>query len=219
MRFRAAIFDLDGTLVDSLADIANAANEVLEKQGFPTHPIADYRYFVGDGVSKLFQRILPAAEVTDERLAESLRGFDEVYGRICNQHTKLYDGVVDMIAELREMKVALAVLSNKPQHFTEQVVSDFFPQSDFAVVAGQRNEIPRKPDPAGAHVILQTLGVAPTECVYLGDTAVDMLTACRAGLVAVGALWGFRTRDELQSHGAHYLIEHPREFTAIVRGE
>ena len=218
MRYRAAIFDLDGTLVDSLEDIANASNEVLDEMGFATHPISDYRYFVGDGVSKLFQRILPAEGVSDELMAECLRRYDEAYGRIWNQHTRLYEGVVEMIAELRELGVTLAVLSNKPQHFTEKVVAQFFVSGEFAVVAGQRAGIARKPDPAGAHAILETLQISAADCVFLGDTAVDMLTACGAGIVAVGALWGFRTRDELQANGALHLIDHPREFTAIVKG-
>jgi phosphoglycolate phosphatase len=169
-------------------------------------------------VSKLFQRILPSEGVSDELMVECLRRYDEVYGRIWNQNTRLYDGVVEMIAELQELNVTLAVLSNKPQHFTEKVVGQFFVSGEFAVVAGQRAEIPRKPDPAGAYAILETLKLSAAETVFLGDTAVDMLTACGAGIVAVGALWGFRTRDELQASGARHLIDHPREFTQIVKG-
>ena len=200
MPFRAVIFDLDGTLLDTLADIGESANAALEQLGYPTHPLDQYRTFVGDGVSVLMQRILPESERDPAMVARGVEAFKEVYGRNWNRRSRPYDGVIEMLDDLVARKIPVAVLSNKPQDFTEQCVREFLPRHSFTAVLGQREGIPTKPDPVGALEIAGNLKLSPAEIVYLGDTSVDMQTASRAGMYAVGAAWGFRSVEELKAN-------------------
>lgn len=216
MPYPAVIFDLDGTLLDTLADIGNSANEVLERHGFPTHALTAYKTLVGDGVSVLFSRALPVGAKDDATIAACVRDFSEVYGRNWNRLSKPYDGILDMLHALAADGVKFAVLSNKPQVFTRQCVDEFFPTFRFDTVFGQREGIPRKPDPAGALEIAAAWNLPTSQVAYVGDTSVDMQTARSAAMFAIGATWGFRSRDELLAHGAAILIDHPRElFTWI----
>ena len=216
MEFPAVIFDLDGTLLDTLADIADSANRVLAARGWPTHPVDAYRQFVGEGASRLFERALPADRRQPEVVAECVAGFRQAYAENWNVQTKAYDGVAELLDALSARDVMMAVLSNKPDSFTRRCVDEYLSRWRFEVVLGLREGVPRKPDPAGALEIAARLDAATDRFVYLGDSATDMRTARSAGMRAVGAAWGFRSMDELESAGAEVVIQRPMDFLAIV---
>ena len=215
-QIRAVIFDLDGTLLDTLADIGNAANTVLEGMNFPPHPLPEYKTFVGDGVRVLFERILPEGERRSEVIDAGVAKFAEVYREGWNKLSQPYAGVRSLLDELERRKLPLAVLSNKPQAFTELCVFHYLADWEFAAVLGQRAGIPRKPDPTAALEIAAQLQCSAEECLYLGDTSVDMQTATQAGMFAVGAAWGFRSVRELREHGAEAIVHHPCDVLAII---
>ena len=216
MQYKAVVFDLDGTLLDTLADIGQAANTVLQQNGFPAHPLAAYREFIGDGVSKLFQRALPDHDPDTATVSRCAEGFRGAYAAMWNVHTKPYDGITQLLDELTGRKIEFAVLSNKPHEFTRLCIQEYLSAWDFAAVYGHRDGIPRKPEPAGAFAIADELGLPTSQCVFLGDSAVDMQTANEAGMLAVGAVWGFRPREELETAGAQYVIEQPAELVDII---
>jgi phosphoglycolate phosphatase len=216
MSFAAVLFDLDGTLLDTLQDLADSTNAVLASCGFPTHGTNAYRTFVGDGVTKLFQRVLPPDVRHADVVASCAAAFREVYGQRWNVHTRPYDGIPDLLQWLAAQPVKLAVLSNKLDEFTQRCVRELLADYEFDVVLGQRDGQPLKPDPAGALEIRDRLGLPAGQIVYLGDTDVDMQTARAAGMFPVGALWGFRTREELLTGGAQAVIRHPMELVGIL---
>lgn len=211
----AALFDLDGTLLDTLADIAAAANHALVELGQPAHPVAAYRYMAGDGADVLMQRALP--KDSQVLAAEALRCFKAYYIDHAFDHTALYDGVAMMLDGLVERGWQLAVLSNKPHENTQRVVERLLGRWPWAEVAGHKPDVPKKPDPTSALAIVERLGLSPDEVWYLGDTNTDMLTATSAGMIAVGVLWGFRDRDELVEHGARHLIDEPMQLLDLIR--
>ena len=216
-RFDAAIFDLDGTLVDTLADIAAAMNAVLAARGFPVHPTEDYPKYVGDGALVLAQRTLPPGPRDDEALArECAHDYARQYARLGHTHGRPYDGIPELLHDLRRRGLDLAVLSNKPHPLTVSCVETFFPAHLFHVIHGQRPEVPRKPDPAGVLEILGLLECPAARCLYVGDTATDMETAAAAGLVSVGVTWGFQSFEALQAAGARHLARHPEDVLAVV---
>jgi phosphoglycolate phosphatase len=215
---RAVLFDLDGTLLDTLEDIGRSANETLEGLGFPPHPIESYRRFIGDGLGMLFHRALPAgvdAAIVDHCLA----GFRETYGRGWKIASRPYPGIPELLDSLVTRSLGMAVLSNKPHAFTVQCVNELLPRWPFRAVLGDRQGFARKPDPGEALRIATQLDVAPEQMVYLGDTSIDMTTARRAGMIPIGAAWGFRSVDELRSSGAVRIITHPHELLKVLDHE
>jgi len=216
MAFRAAIFDLDGTLLDTLDDIANAANRVLGARGFPTHPNPTYRTLIGEGVVKLMFRALPATHRDDATVHACVGAYVKEYERTWNVQTRPYDGVPEMLDALALRGLKLAVLSNKPDHFTQRCVDGLLAKWAFVAVVGASERFPRKPNPASAIEIARRLGVPTAECLYVGDSGIDMQTARSARMCAVGALWGFRDRDELLKDGAQVLINKPGELLDIL---
>lgn len=215
-KYRAVLFDLDGTLLDTLEDIAGAANRVLSGRGLPTHPISAYRQFVGEGAGVLFSRALPQTH-QDEVLVNACVGeFNEDYGRNYMEASKPYPGIPELLSALAARDLKLAVLSNKPDHITKKCVQMLLPNRDFDVVRGQRDSVPRKPHPRGALDISETLKVAPSDFIYIGDTAIDMKTAVSAGMFPVGVLWGFRTLKELRENGALAIVEDPLEILSLL---
>ena len=214
--YKAIIFDLDGTLIDSLEDLANSTNLALAEQGFKTHEIPAYRYFIGQGVKKLIEMTLPEDARTPETAAKTRTLFDKYYGEHYLDKTKPYDGILEVIAALREKGVKMAVVSNKPNMFVEKITEKLFPKGSFATFLGQRDTIPRKPDPAACFEVCRVMDVRPEDCLYLGDSGVDMETAVNAGMFPVGAAWGFRQEDEIRSHGAKALIHRPAELLELV---
>lgn len=212
MDIAAVLFDLDGTLLDTLEDIADASNRVLSRHGYPVHPISAYRYFVGEGARMLVRRTLPEEARGDAIVDRLYEGFREEYHRNWNAKTRPYDGVPDMLEGLIERGVKIAVLSNKPDDFTRKCVEELLAGFAFDAVLGEREDVPAKPDPRGALRIAADIGVAPERMVLVGDSSIDMKTAVAAGMFAVGALWGFRERRELEENGARLVLEHPRDL-------
>ncbi len=216
-RVKAVIFDLDGTLLDTLKDLAHSMNRVLERHGFPIHPVESYRYFVGDGARVLAQRVLPE-NFKDKVLFERiLRDFLDDYSKNWAENTRPYPGIGNMLAAIQERGLKMAVLSNKPHDFTRLCVEKFLGNWNFHCVLGECPGIPRKPDPTGAKRILDELDVSSQSCLYLGDTSIDMKTANAASCFPVGCLWGFRDRKELEESGAKRLIAEPMELLGIMK--
>jgi phosphoglycolate phosphatase len=214
MKFRAVLFDLDGTLLDTLADIAHAANTVLEQLGLPTHPADAYRLFIGEGVAVLFRRALGLDD--DAAVDRCVAAFRDAYGRSWNVRTRPYDGIPELLDALVDRGVGLTLLSNKPDAFTRLCAEHYLARWPFRAVLGARDGVPKKPDPAGALEIAAQLGLEPGQFAYLGDSAVDMLTAHRAGMYPVGASWGFRPVAELREGGAGAVVDHPRELLDLL---
>lgn len=210
------LFDLDGTLVDSLTDLADSMNRVLTRQGLPPHPVQAYRYFVGDGIVNLVQRALPAKARQQDFIEECARKMRQEYASHWGDTTRPYPGIAELLDALTNRGIALAILSNKPDELTQEVVRTLLPGWHFTAVAGARETIPRKPDPAGALRIASLLHREPKDFLYLGDTNTDMQTARAAQMFAVGALWGFRTAAELQENGAQALLSVPLELCALL---
>jgi len=213
---RAVFFDLDGTLLNTIADLAASMNEVLTQLGCPVHHVDDYRYFVGDGVHMLVFRALPPSLRTEEGVRETVQAFREVYARRWKETTRPYPGIEDLLQALVQQEIPLGVVSNKPHEPTLKCVQTFFSQLSFTVIQGQIQGIPPKPDPAGLLSALEVCGADPEHSLYVGDSGVDVLAARRAGLLAVGAEWGFRTREELLEHGADYVVTHPLGILEIA---
>lgn len=212
MDFEVVIFDLDGTLLDTLDDITDTANGVLARHGFPAHEKDAFRYFIGDGVDELFRRALPSGSRGEELVSRCVSGFRETYEETWNNKTKPYPQIAELLDELENRGLKIAVLSNKPHDFTRTCVDELLSGWHFFAVLGARDGYPLKPDPAPAVEIVNRAGTVPARVVYVGDSAVDMETATRAGMFPVGALWGFRTREELEANGARVVIENPLDL-------
>lgn len=217
---RLVIFDLDGTLTNTLKSIQKSANMALEAFGFAPYEVDRYRYFVGNGSAELIRQCL--IHDGDEQLLhfdEVMGKYEEVFETYCMYEVKPYEGILDLIAALKKKGFLLAVNSNKPQAQTEDVISSVFGDDVFDAVVGQVDDRPRKPAPDGVNYILSKLGVTCDETVYLGDTSIDMQTGKSAGVFTVGALWGFRDREELEQHHADAIISTPAELLAYVSDE
>lgn len=259
---KACIFDLDGTLADTLESMAIAANDALGAVGYQALPVENYKYYAGDGAKTLVERALfdaarlrfpegadhlaAPADVTagadafaaapsasapapglaaadSPALAAARRDFEQVYELYsarfkedCTYKVRIFDGIMEMLKGLKARKIKTAVLSNKPHERVLDVIGKLFGEGVFDAVQGQQDQIPKKPDPAGALMIAETLGVLPQECMYFGDTNVDMQTGNAAGMDTVGVLWGFRTRQELEENQAHHILAHPRQILALM---
>lgn len=214
MTVAATLFDLDGTLVDSLADIGEATNHALGALGFPRHPLDRYRNFVGDGIGMLAERALPAGQKDHrDELLQRLRPYYQAH---CCDRTQLYPGVADMLDGLVKLGVRLAIVSNKVESMVHTVRAKLLPRWDFGVALGQRDDLPRKPDPAMAHAAAAALGVEAERCLFVGDTDVDIRTGRSAGMTAVGVEWGFRDRGELEAAGAHHVISAPADLLSLL---
>jgi phosphoglycolate phosphatase len=215
-RHKSVLFDLDGTLVDSLADLADSMNRVLARQGLPPHPVQAYRHFVGDGMVNLVQRALPPGNHQQEFIQECVRKMRQEYALHWSDTTRPYPGIAELLDALANRGIEMAILSNKPDQLTQEAVRTLLPNWHFAAVAGARETIARKPDPAGALRIANLLHREPADFLYLGDTNTDMQTARAARMFAIGALWGFRTADELKKNGAQALLSIPIELCALL---
>jgi len=206
------IFDLDGTLLNTLEGLANCYNRVLVQLGHPTHPAAAYQYFIGDGARQCITRCLPADARSEEHIEQALRLQQADYSASWQLDTRPYPGIVDMLENLARLGLPLTVLSNKDHEFTLACVEHFFPTIAFEQVVGFSASIPHKPDPTGAQTIARALNLPAASIDFLGDTAMDMQTAVTCGMTAIGALWGFRDADELIRAGAQRLISHPNNL-------
>jgi phosphoglycolate phosphatase len=215
--FKAVIFDLDGTLINSLQDIADAMNRVLVAHGYPTHPYDAYRTFVGRGLRNLTEQALPL-EAKEETIIQTvhtdlLKDYKEHYIR----KTDLYPGIANMLNGLKANGMGLAIVSNKAHEITSRIVKQLFAPWPFACVLGTGGDIPRKPDPTGALMCAESLGVKAKNIVYVGDSGIDMQTAHNSGMYPVGVTWGFRSREELEANGAALLIDKPEDLLQLWR--
>jgi phosphoglycolate phosphatase len=215
-RFDAVVFDLDGTLIDSLRDLADSANAALARFGHPEHPLESYRIFVGEGARRLMERALPEGRRDDGTIDALVEAMLEEYSLRREATTVPYPGIAELLDAMRERGLALAILSNKPHEPTLEIARGLLGRWSFAAVRGSRPELPRKPDPTVALAIAAELGVATSRCLYLGDTAIDMRTATAAGMYPVGVLWGFRGAEELREGGARRLVAHPSELLELL---
>lgn len=212
---KLAIFDLDGTLVDSLGDLADSCNNGLKKMGYPVHELEKYRYFVGDGVLKLVERILPEDKRSEENISALKAEFDSYYNVHYADKTHPYDGIVSLLDALSAKGVKLAVASNKPDEFTKSVVNVFF-EGKFDMVLGKCPDTEKKPAPDILLKIMDALDVSADETVMIGDTNVDIRTAKNAGVSSIGCLWGFRTMEELEQAGADHIVSSPNEILKYI---
>jgi len=211
-KYAAVIFDMDGTLLDTLEDLGSCMNRVLERAGYPAHPIEAYKYFVGDGMANLIKRVLPEREREESTMERLQAEMAAEYGSHWADKTDLYPGIGDLLDELVRRKVRRAILSNKPHEFTTVMAERYFSNWCFDPVFGARDGIPSKPDPAAALEVCGRWKLDPEEVLYVGDTNTDMQTARRGGMFALGVLWGFRTMQELQENGAQSVISAPGQM-------
>ncbi len=213
---KAIIFDLDGTLLDSLKDIALCMNQVLDEYNYPTHEISAYNYFVGDGALILTQNALPKHS-TQKEIDKVLARFKEVYDLGIHKHTKPYSGILELLDKIDSTNLKVGVLSNKPHKFTLKYVEEFFGGFNITEVHGQKEGVAKKPDPTAALTIAHRFEIEPKDIVYVGDTATDIKTAKNAGFKSIGVLWGFRTLEELIENGADYITKEPKDIWDIIQ--
>jgi phosphoglycolate phosphatase len=217
--YAAVLFDLDGTLLDTLDDLCDSMNSALHGLGFPPHPKDAYRFMVGDGVDTLARRVLPPERRGDDEVWKALvAAMREEYGRRWDKKTRPYAGIPELLDDLAAMGVKMAVLSNKPNDFTLLNVGRFFKRNIFSAVSGAKPDVPKKPDPSAAIALANELGIVPERWLYLGDTSTDIQTALRAGMTPLGALWGFRPAEELAGAGAKALLERPSQLLEYLNG-
>ena len=213
--YKAVIFDLDGTLLDTLEDLANACNYALVECGFPIHGLEKYRRFVGDGRYKLIERIIPENSKTPEVIDKVLSLYDEYYEEHMMDMTRPYAGIIELLDGLKAKGLKLAVVSNKPHEFTTKVVKVFF-ENRLQLIFGQRVNFPTKPDPGTIFEVIENFKITPEECIYVGDSNVDIMTAKNAGVKSVGVAWGFRGKEELETEGADFIVSTVKELGELI---
>lgn len=212
MPYKTVIFDLDGTLLNTLADIADAVNRTLNTRGFPTHDEEAYRFFVGDGSRMLIKRALPEKKRSDASIEGSLNAFKQDYAKAWDVKTAPYKGIAELLDCLVQANVRMAVCSNKPHAFTILCVEKLLKKWRFDPIVGQRACYPKKPAPDSALAIARDMGISPSEVLFVGDSGVDMQTAVAAGMLPVGAAWGFRPERELLENGCRFLARRPSDI-------
>jgi phosphoglycolate phosphatase len=213
---KLVIFDLDGTLLNTLSDLAHSANYALDKCGFNVHPVEDYKYFIGNGIGKLLERILPEGRITIPVITQIREHFLSYYDKHNTDYTEPYNGIPELLKTLQSNGLLLAVASNKYQKATEELIRRYFPDITFIAVFGQREGVPVKPDPTIVNDILAIAELSPEEALYIGDSGIDMETAVNSGMASIGVTWGFRPREELEASGAHHLAEIPDDILSII---
>ena len=212
---KAVLFDLDGTLVNSLADLADSTNFALKELGFPPHETEEYKYLVGDGIPKLIERALPEGEKTEGNCNKCLELFMERYREHYFDKTDSYDGIKELLRNLKKQGLKIAVISNKAQEMAQKVVDKVFGDI-FDAVAGKREGYKTKPDPTLTLEVIKELGVTPESCVLIGDSGMDMAAAVNGKVTGIGVLWGFRTETELRQNGADYIADTPAQILNII---
>lgn len=216
MSYKLVVFDLDGTLVNSLADLAIAVNSGLKKAGLPTHEVDKYKVFVGNGREKLIDRAM-GESFTNEKLRKIVKDeFDSFYKLHCNDNTAAYKNCGKMLRGLKKAGIKTAVLSNKPDEFVDEILNKTYPDFKFDTAWGKKPEYPTKPSPEALNAIIDMLGVKKSECLYIGDSDVDIFTAENAGVDMLGVEWGFRGKDELISAGAEFVAADAMEILEYI---
>jgi phosphoglycolate phosphatase len=216
---KTIIFDLDGTLIDSLEDIAVCMNQVLKELDLPTHEMNDYKYFVGGGISILVDNALNALnkEISDELKEKVTQRFKEIYDQKLHAKTKPYEGIYDLLDELVKLDYNIGILSNKPHEFTLAYANSLFSKYNIPQIHGQKSDVPKKPDPSAAIMIANSFNSPCEKTYFVGDTMVDMQTAVNAKMIGIGVLWGFRDEKELMENGATFVVKHPLDILEIVK--
>ena len=214
---KACIFDMDGTLVNSLNSISYFANKALNKYGLSSIEVEEYKYMVGNGAKTLVKRMLEKLGADEELFEEVFSEYSTTYDKNFLYLTEPYDGIMDLLKELRRTSVKTAILSNKPHITAEKISAELFGDALIDICQGAIDTFPLKPDPDGVYEIIKELGLKKEECLYIGDTSTDMKTGKNAGLFTVGVLWGFRKKDELVENGADAVISHPSELLSIIK--
>lgn len=210
------IFDLDGTLLNTIADLAEATNYALREEGYPVHSLAAYPYFVGNGVTRLLERVLPEDYRSVENVDRLRHHFMDYYGRNLTHHTQPYEGIPDLLRQLRAEGIDIAVASNKYQQAVERLISHYFGAEQWAAVRGQKEGVPVKPDPSIVFGILAECPTPKQQVLYVGDSGVDMVTARRAGVTSVGVTWGFRPEQELRDNYADHIVRSPESILQLA---
>lgn len=213
---KLVIFDLDGTLLNTIADLAHSTNYALSKLGYPTHEAEQYPFMVGNGINKLFERALPEGEKTEENILRVRKEFIPYYDMHNADDSRPYTGIPHLLSHLQAAGIQIAVASNKYQAATRKLIAHYFPEIHFTAVFGQREGIKVKPDPTIVFDILQLAGVAKENILYVGDSGVDMQTAANAGVAACGVTWGFRPRTELEEFQPEYIVDSAEEIKELV---
>jgi len=214
MTIKAAFFDMDGTLVNSMADLATATNFAMEKHGFPAKPEENYAYYAGNGIYKMIERALEPIVVSEAKLKEIRDDFFDYYETHCTVKTYAYEGVGRLVQTLKEKGIKVACITNKVEKIANDIIDHFFGGMD--IVYGQIDGMPNKPDPYFTNKALEELHIKPEECVFIGDTDVDMQTAKNSGTIGIGVLWGFRPKEELIANGAKHIAENAEEIIEII---
>ena len=209
--YQTVIFDLDGTLLDTIQDLADAGNWVCRRNGWPEHSVEEFKQMVGGGIPNLVKRFSPEGSRSSLLLACTIAKFTEYYGAHNMDKTRPYDGIPELLARLGERGVTMAVYSNKADGFSREIVEHYFP-GVFQLVRGHIKGTPVKPDPAGIHAVLRELAADPAQTLFVGDSNVDVYTGHNGGLTVCGVTWGFRGRQELESAGADRLADTPAEL-------
>ncbi|MEY2869481.1 MAG: hypothetical protein RIR01_1972 [Bacteroidota bacterium] len=215
MKFKAVLFDLDGTLVNSLIDIANSINKVLQERNFPTHSHEVINDFIGSGLRNLVTKALPESHKDEATIESTFQAMMAAYRENCTNETSAYDGIMELLDKLKSQNIKLAILSNKADELTKKIGLSLFPDY-FDIVMGLKSEATKKPNPSAAIEISNEFGISPEEFLYVGDSGIDMQTAKNANMYAVGVLWGYRPEEELLAEGAQAIISHPLELIALL---
>lgn len=215
MKVKGVIFDLDGTLVNSLEDIADAMNKVLHDLDFPTHSYEDYQYFIGSGLRNLVSKSLPNSQNNENQIEKCFNLMVATYRNACTNKTKPYNGIVELLDYLISINMKLSVFSNKSDELTKKIVADLFPNY-FETAVGLSIESLKKPNPFEALEISKNLGLKPEEMIFVGDSGIDMQTATNANMLAIGVLWGYRPEEELIAKGAKHLLKHPLDLIPLL---
>lgn len=210
------IFDLDGTLLNTIQDLGMAANYALEQSGYPTHQLSAYPFFVGNGVSRLLERVLPEFARSEQEITSLRRKFMEYYGDHNTDYTRPYDGILELLTKLQEMGVKLAVASNKYQSAVDKLIRYYFPSIKWAAIEGQKDDYPVKPDPSIVFDILSKVPTPKADVLYVGDSGVDMETARRACVESVGVTWGFRPVEELRQFYADHIVDDAEQILDYI---
>ncbi|GET28720.1 HAD family hydrolase [Prolixibacter sp. SD074] len=212
MPFKGIIFDLDGTLLDTIEDIADSMNRVLRENDLPTHDTEAYQLFTGSGIKNMVRKALPESHRDEATIQAYFETMYNLYKENCVNKTKPYDGITDMLDELASRNLKLAILSNKADEMTQKTARALLPAEYFDIISGLTDEALKKPNPQKALQMSNDMGVDPKEMIYVGDTDVDMQTASNAGMYAVGVLWGFRGEEELRANGAQKVLKNSSEL-------
>lgn len=215
MNYQAVIFDLDGTLINSIDDIADAANFSLQKNNYPTHEYSKFKNFVGRGIRNLMKAALPLNS-TDDVIDNCLQDFVSYYRQHCFDKTVLYDGIADMLDKLTEKNIKMAILSNKSQELTTYIVQKILSRWSFEFVFGASDQIKRKPNPEASLLIASLIGIIPQSILFVGDSQFDVQTAKAAGMSSVSVTWGFRNKEELKLTQPTFLIDLPKQLVSII---